>query len=186
VSADDRAYLRTIAQRTWSYFEEFVGAENNFLPPDNIQVSPVLTVAHRTSPTNIGLGLLSTLAAHDLEFIDTPGLLRRIDETLTTVERLDKYEGHLFNWYDTKTLAPLSPAYVSTVDSGNLAGALVTLAVGVRALDSTLAMRALALFQAMNFAVHFDPVRQLFAIGYRMADTDGSGQLVASFFDLLA
>jgi cyclic beta-1,2-glucan synthetase len=186
VSADDRAYLRTIAQRTWSYFEEFVGAENNFLPPDNIQVSPVLTVAHRTSPTNIGLGLLSTLAAHDLEFIDTPGLLRRIDETLTTVERLDKYEGHLFNWYDTKTLAPLSPAYVSTVDSGNLAGALVTLAVGVRALDSTLAMRALALFQAMNFAVLFDPVRQLFAIGYRMADTDGSGQLDASYYDLLA
>ena len=186
VSAHDRAYLRTIAQKTWSYFDELVSEENNFLPPDNIQVSPALTVAHRTSPTNIGFGLLSTLAAHDLEFIDTRGLLRRLDDTLTTVERLEKHEGHLFNWYDTRTLAPLPPAYVSTVDSGNLASALVTVAAAVRDLDSTLTIRALALFQAMNFAILFDRVRQLFAIGYRMADNDGNGQLDASYYDLLA
>ena len=104
-----------------------------------MQVGPELTIAHRTSPTNIGLGLLATLAAHDLGFIETAELLRRIDATLTTVEGLERFEGHLLNWYDTRTLAPLPPAYVSTVDSGNLAGALLTLSVGLRDLAPTLA-----------------------------------------------
>src|SRR4029079_887686 len=173
LSPADSDFLKSVALKTWRYFETFVGAEDHALPLDNVQIVPELTVAHRTSPTNIGMALLATLAAHDLGFINTDELAERINATLTTVESLERFEGHLLNWYDTRTLAPLPPAYVSTVDSGNLAGALVTLAVGVRDLDPTLAMPALALFQAMNFAVLFSPVRQLFAIGYRMADNDG-------------
>ena len=185
-SAADGVYLRVIARKTWAYFEAFGGAEDHFLPPDNVQVGAELTVAHRTSPTNIGLGLLATLAAHDLEFIDTAELVLRIDRTLTTIERLDRFEGHLLNWYDTRTLAPLAPAYVSTVDSGNLAGALLTLSVGLRDVAPGLASRANALFDAMNFRFLLDRKRQLFSIGYRLADADGPGRLDASYYDLLA
>ena len=126
LTSSDQEYLRDVAHNTWRYFDTFVGAEDHGLPPDNVQMVPEVRVAHRTSPTNIGLGLLATLAAHDLGFIDTATLIGRIDTTLTTVEALERFNGHLLNWYDTQTLAPLPPAYVSTVDSGNLAGALLT------------------------------------------------------------
>src|SRR5207248_4924764 len=133
----------------------------------NIQVQPgtnTVTIAHRTSPTNIGLGLLATLAAYDLDFIESGELIRRIDQTLTTIEQLERFEGHLLNWYDTRTLAPLRPAYVSTVDSGNLAGALLTLAVGLREIAPVHAARATKLFDGMSFRFLFDPKRQLFSI----------------------
>ncbi len=132
LDSEDRRLLRLVARRTWRYFETFMGAENHGLPPDNFQETPVPTVAHRTSPTNIGIGLLATLAAHDFGFIDTPELAQRIDAAFSTMDRLERFEGHLLNWYDTRTLAPLTPRYVSTVDSGNLAGALLTLAEGLR------------------------------------------------------
>ena len=189
LTSADREYLHGVARKTWAYFDAFVGAADHFLPPDNVQVqrdTNVLTVAHRTSPTNIGLGLLATLAAHDLDFIDTADLVHRIDASLTTVERLERHEGHLLNWYDTQTLAPLPPAYVSTVDSGNLAGALVALSVGLRHIAPQLAARATALVDAMNFKVLFDTKQQLFAIGYRLPDADGPGRLDASYYDLLA
>ncbi len=186
LSSADRAYLHAIARKTWAYFDAFGGAEDHFLPPDNVQVAPELTIAHRTSPTNIGLGLLATLAAHDLGFIESAELVQRLDRTLTTIERLERWEGHLLNWYDTRTLASLPPAYVSTVDSGNLAGALVALSVGVRAVAPLLAARATAIVDAMNFRVLFDPKRQLLAIGYRLPDADGAGRLDASYYDLLA
>ena len=185
----DRAYLHTVARKTWAYFDAFVVAGDHFLPPDNVQVrleTNVLTIAHRTSPTNIGLGLLAALAAHDLEFIETDDLISRVDATLTTVERLERYEGHLLNWYDTQTLAPLTPAYVSTVDSGNLAGALVTLSVGLRDIAPSLAARATALVDAMNFGFLFDLKRQLFAIGYRLPDAEAAGRVDTSYYDLLA
>src|SRR5258706_7080501 len=132
LNADDREYLRSIALKTWRYFDAFVGPDDHALPPDNVQVVPELTIAHRTSPTNIGMALLATLAAHDFGFIDTADLAERIEATLTTVEGLERFEGHLLNWYDTQTLTPLVPSYVSTVDSGNLAGALLTLSAGLR------------------------------------------------------
>ena len=132
VSNEDAAQLRRIARRTWHYFERFVTAEDHWLPPDNMQEVPDTRVAHRTSPTNIGMGLLSTLAAHDLGYLPTDDLAERIERTLTSLETLEKYEGHVLNWYDTESLAPLAPRYVSTVDSGNLAGALMALAVGLR------------------------------------------------------
>src|SRR5439155_5856554 len=134
LTSADRDYLHAVALKTWRYFETFGGAEDHDLPPDNVQIVPDVRVAHRTSPTNIGLGLLATLAAHDLGFIDAPTLVGRIDATLTTIEALEKVNGHLLNWYDTRTLAPLPPGYISTVDSGNLAGALLALAERLRQL----------------------------------------------------
>jgi cyclic beta-1,2-glucan synthetase len=130
----DYQLFRLIARKTWRYFDTFVGSEDHYLPPDNCQQTPDTIVAHRTSPTNIGMGLLAVLAAHDLGFIQTPALVERIDHMLTTMEGMTQFEGHLFNWYDTQSLAPLSPRYVSSVDSGNLASALLTLAVGLREL----------------------------------------------------
>jgi cyclic beta-1,2-glucan synthetase len=198
----DRAFLRDVALKTWRYFDTFVSAEDNALPPDNVQIVPDVRVAHRTSPTNIGMALLATVAAHDLDFIDTEGLITRTEATLTTVEGLERFEGHLLNWYDTRTLAPLLPAYVSTVDSGNLAGALLTLSVSLQRLATStetaggrtpatdrlreLATRAATLFEDMNFRFLYDPQRRLFSIGYRLADADGAGRLDASFYDLLA
>ncbi len=186
LSAADADYLREIARKTWAYFDTFVSVDDNFLPPDNVQLGAGPTIAHRTSPTNIGLSLLATLAARDLEFIDDDELVRRIGQTLTTVEQLERHEGHLLNWYDSGTLAPLLPAYVSTVDSGNLAGALLTLSVGLRTLSPDLSSRASALFDGMNFGFLFDPVRQLFAIGFRLSDGEGAGRLDGSHYDLLA
>ncbi|MCX6552175.1 MAG: DUF3131 domain-containing protein [Acidobacteria bacterium] len=186
LTPEDRAYLHELARTTWKYFDTFTGAEDHGLPPDNVQMVPEQTIAHRTSPTNIGLGLLATLAAHDLAFIDTPELERRIDRALSTIEQLERFEGHLLNWYDSRTLRPLPPAYVSTVDSGNLAGALLTVAVGVRPFAPALATRATALFDAMDFRFLYEPTRHLFAIGYRLADADGPGRLDASHYDLLA
>jgi cyclic beta-1,2-glucan synthetase len=184
---EDREYLQSVALKTWRYFETFVRPEDHALPPDNVQVLPELTVAHRTSPTNIGMALLATLAAHDFGFIDTDEFRDRIEATLTTVESLERFEGHLMNWYDTRTLAPLPPAYISTVDSGNLAGALLTLSVALQRLHlDHLAIRAVALFEGMNFRFLYDPQRQLFTIGYRLADDEGPGRRDPSYYDLLA
>ncbi|OLC45204.1 MAG: carbohydrate-binding protein [Acidobacteria bacterium 13_1_40CM_65_14] len=198
---EDREYLRAVALKTWRYFETFMGPEDHALPPDNVQLVPETTIAHRTSPTNIGMALLATLAAHDLGFIDTDDLVDRLDATFSTVEGLERYEGHLLNWYDTRTLAPLLPAYVSTVDSGNLAGALVTLSVALSQLAGAkepgaaaaraarlenLATRTAALFDGMNFRFLYDPQRQLFTIGYRLADADGPGRRDPAYYDLLA
>ena len=114
------------------YFATFMGAEDHGLPPDNFQEVPEPRIAHRTSPTNIGMGLLATLSAHDLGFIGTDELAAKVDATLTTMEGLERFEGHLLNWYDTRPWPRCCPRYVSTVDSGNLAGALMALAEGLR------------------------------------------------------
>ncbi|HJT32324.1 MAG TPA: glucoamylase family protein, partial [Pirellulales bacterium] len=124
--------LRRIARKTWFFFETFVGGQDHWLPPDNFQEDPKGQIAHRTSPTNIGLYLLSTLAANDLGYLGVRDCVQRLRQTLETLEQLPKHQGHLFNWYDTQTLAVLGPAYVSTVDSGNLLACLWTLAEGLR------------------------------------------------------
>jgi cyclic beta-1,2-glucan synthetase len=134
LSAQDQALLRRVCRRTWRYFEDFAGPDDNWLPPDNFQEHPGPDLARRTSPTNIGLALLSALAAHDRGYVTTHELVERVEHTLDAVERLERHEGHLLNWYDTGTLAPLAPRYVSTVDSGNLACHLVALAQGLRGL----------------------------------------------------
>ncbi len=126
----DIRWLRHTARRTWRYFETFVGETEHWLPPDNFQQDPTDTIAHRTSPTNIGLLLLSTLAARDFGFIGTLETIERIELTLMTMERLPRFRGHFLNWYDTRSLEPLEPQYVSSVDSGNLAGHLIAVAEG--------------------------------------------------------
>jgi len=123
--------LRLLARRTWAFFETFVGPEDHYLPPDNVQEHPVERVAHRTSPTNIGLSLLATLTARDFGYLTTAELIERTDATLETMARMERHRGHWFNWYDTQTLEPLRPAYVSSVDSGNLVGHLLTLRAGI-------------------------------------------------------
>lgn len=132
MTADDRALLRRTARKTWRYFEAFGGPEDHGLPPDNYQEAPVEALAHRTSPTNIGLALASTVAAYELGFLSAADLAGRLERTLSTAESLERWEGHLLNWYDTRTLAPLLPRYVSTVDSGNLAASLLAVAAGLR------------------------------------------------------
>ena len=129
---DERRELRQITRRTWRFFETFVGDRDHWLPPDNFQEIPDGRVAHRTSPTNQGLLLLSTLAAHDLGYIGLGSLARRLENTFDSLERMEKQWGHFFNWYDTRTLKPLPPTYLSTVDSGNFLGCLVALKQGLK------------------------------------------------------
>ena len=128
----ERRRLRVLARRTWHFFQTFAGSDDHFLPVDDHQAIPHEKTAHRTSPTNIGLGLVATLSAYDLGHVGPTELSARVRRTLNSVGRLDHYQGHLFNWYDTQTLQPLLPRYVSTVDSGNLAGCLVALEHGCR------------------------------------------------------
>ena len=132
LTAAQLAFLRRTARATWHYFETFVTADENWLPPDNFQEEPAPTIASRTSPTNLGLALLSNLAARDFGYLSAGGLVRRTQDTLATMQRLERYRGHFYNWYETRTLQPLLPLYVSSVDSGNLAGHLLTLAAGLR------------------------------------------------------
>lgn len=126
-----RRFLRLSARRTWRYFVEFVGAKDNWLPPDNFQEYPTPAIASRTSPTNIGMSLLADLAATDFGYLTIGAGLERIGNTLESVQRLERYRGHLYNWYDTRTLEPLRPQYISSVDSGNLAGSLLALRAGL-------------------------------------------------------
>ncbi|HEX2342201.1 MAG TPA: glucoamylase family protein [Vicinamibacterales bacterium] len=128
---DDRLALRRVARLTWRFFDELVGPEDHFLVPDNYQEDRRELVAHRTSPTNIGLQLLATLSAYDFGYLTLAGTLDRLERTFDTLLRMQRYRGHFYNWYDTRTLAPLAPAYISTVDSGNLAGYLLTLRSGL-------------------------------------------------------
>jgi cellobiose phosphorylase len=141
----ERRLVRRVARKTWRFYETFVTEADGWLPPDNYQEGAEPRLARRTSPTNIGMTLLSTLAAHDLGYVTTETLIRRLDRTLRTVEGLERHEGHFLNWYDTATLTPLHPRYVSTVDSGNLAASLVALAQGLLALVEQPQTRAVRL-----------------------------------------
>ncbi len=128
VTESDGWTLRLTARRTWRFFECFVTPDDNMLPPDNIQEGPGAALAHRTSPTNIGLYLLSIVSARDFGWIGTAEAVEKLEATLGTMQRLECFRGHFYNWYDTRDLRLLEPAYVSTVDSGNLAGHLIALA----------------------------------------------------------
>lgn len=132
VSAADREYLEGIAWDTWCYFKDNMNERNNYLIPDNVQVVPSRVVAERTSPTNIGLGLLAQISSYDFGFAPLCSVVRRIDRTLGTLAKLEKFRGHLLNWYQTVTLQALYPRYVSTVDSGNFAADVIVLRVALR------------------------------------------------------
>jgi len=134
LSVRDKSVLRLAARRTWQFFATFVGAEDNALPPDNFQEDPKPVVAHRTSPTNIGLYCLSTIAARDFAWLGVLETTERLEATFATLARMERFRGHFYNWYDTRTLVPLDPPYVSSVDSGNLAGHLIVVAQACQAL----------------------------------------------------
>ncbi len=131
LGGDDQAFLGRLSRRTWRFFETFVTADDHWLPPDNYQEYAISDVAHRTSPTNIGLALLGDLAARDFGYLTIGQLLERCERTTATMLAMERYHGHLFNWYDTRTLRPLLPRYISTVDSGNLAAYLMVLRSGM-------------------------------------------------------
>ncbi len=124
LTSNDRDYLREVAWKTWKFFDDLMNEENNFLIPDNIQVAPDRIVAKRTSPTNIGVSILSVISAYDLGFEPLPGVVERLEKTFNTLGKLQRFHGHFLNWYDTQSLAPLAPRYISFVDSGNLVGHL--------------------------------------------------------------
>ena len=134
LTADQTLFLRKLSRKTWAFFETFVGPEDHWLPPDNYQEHPVAVVGHRTSPTNMGLALLANLSAYDFGYIPAGQLIERTANALHTMEALERHRGHFYNWYDTQSLKPLLPTYISTVDSGNLAGHLLTLRPGLLAL----------------------------------------------------
>ena len=139
VTETQRRMLRALAWRTWRFFDTFTTETDNWLPPDNFQARPDPVVAPRTSPTNMGFGLLANLTAWDFGYISTASLAARTEQTLDTMEKLERYRGQFYNWYDTRTLKPLNPLYVSSVDSGNLAGALVALRAGLHEVSQTTA-----------------------------------------------
>lgn len=201
-STGERDYLRSVARDTWEFFARHVGAQSHHLPPDNVQTMPQLMVAERTSPTNIGLYLLSCACARRLKWIDTDEFLQRCESTLQTLEKLQRHRGHFLNWYDTQTLQPLAPLYVSTVDSGNLCGHLeATAGACLELLDAAspasaamactpeqhtrlkaVATECQRLAMEADFSFLYDARRRLFHIGYRAED----GLLDKSYYDLLA
>ena len=134
LTVDQTQFLRKLSRKTWAYFERYVGPDDHFLPPDNVQDHLAVKVAHRTSPTNMGLALLANLTAHDFGYLSTGQLVVRTTNALRSMEALERYRGHFYNWYDTQSRLPIVPLYVSTVDSGNLAGHLLTLRPGLTAL----------------------------------------------------
>ena len=169
------------AKATWHYFETFCTAGEHYLPPDNVQTQPPTGTAHRTSPTNMGFALLSALCAHALG-VDNGRGLTLAEQMLTTMEQLPRWNGHFYNWYHTCTLRPMPPLYVSTVDSGNCAAALLAAANALRGWgQGALAARAQALCDGMDFALLYDPQRRLMHIGI---DT-GSGKRSEGYYDLL-
>lgn len=187
LSWNQRDRLTSYAAAAWRYFEEFCGAQDHDLPPDNVQETPVHRVAHRTSPTNIGLALLCTLAARDFSFLDSTALCERVDRMLTSVEKLEKWNGNLYNWYDTITLRVLEPRYVSTVDSGNFFCCLTALRQGLLEYAAECpaladqAARVKKLLDAGDLSPLYNPRRRLFHIGFDARE----GKLTGSYYDLL-
>jgi cellobiose phosphorylase len=131
LSLSQTIFLGKLARKTWSFFEKFVGAEDHWLPPDNYQEGPAAAIAHRTSPTNMGLSLLANLSAYDFGYLSAAQLLQRTEGAFESMGALERHNGHFYNWYDTLTLKPLLPLYISTVDSGNLVAHILTLEPGL-------------------------------------------------------
>lgn len=187
----DIELLMRIAKKTWKYYSEFTNKENNYLPPDNYQEYPYNGLANRTSPTNIGFYLLSIISSRDLGLIDTKEMLMRIKRTLDTIDKLPKWEGHLYNWYDTVKLEPLRPIFVSTVDSGNFIAYLIVLKEGLKEYlncyenkeeINILIDRIEYIVDNTKFKPLFDESKNLFYIGYNVEEN----KMLNSYYDLLA
>ena len=182
LSARDQAYLLDRAREIWTWFRDYCTAEDHFLAPDNVQFQPPAGAAHRTSPTNLGLGLVSALCA-DVLGVDGGEGLPLAERMIETMERLPRWKGHFYNWYHTITLRPLQPAYLSTVDSGNLAASLIAAAGALRERGrEDLAARCDALLAPMDFSPLYDERRRLFRIGIDAA----SGEPSPGWYDLMS
>nr|WP_231402732.1 glucoamylase family protein [Caenimonas aquaedulcis] len=192
--SEEHRELLAIAHDTWRFFERVVTAKDNHLPPDNLQMVPEATIAHRTSPTNIGLYMLAVHCAREFGWVGARDAVQRLRATLGSIERLERHHGHLMNWYDTTTLQVLLPAYVSTVDSGNFAGLLLTVAQACEEASREIsgpelsqdwldiAARCRRLYDEMDFRPLYDARRHLFHIGLRVHEDE----LDPSHYDLLA
>ncbi|HBL85441.1 MAG: hypothetical protein A2Y17_04545 [Clostridiales bacterium GWF2_38_85] len=181
VSGKNRKYLIKNVSAMWKFFEQYVIAETNFLPPDNLQYEPVYTLAARTSPTNIGLYLLSCLAAADFGLITPKQLEKRLTDTLITLDKMEKWNGHLYNWYSTDTLKVIGGSYVSSVDSGNFVTAVIALCEGLKEYGLVqLANRFVVFESGADFTVLYNKKKSLFSLGY-----DGSNQKLSEIcYDL--
>lgn len=181
VSAADKRAIRDRAKPIWSFFEDNVGESTCWLPPDNIQSSPVEAVALRTSPTNIGLYLLSVLAAEDFGFISPAETENRLNRAFDSLDRMKRWNGHFYNWYELKKLSVIGGGYISTVDSGNLCVCLVALSRALyKSGRTTLAGRCEAFFLAADFTALYNDERNLFSLGYDAS----SGKLSDICYDL--
>ncbi|MCF6466681.1 GH36-type glycosyl hydrolase domain-containing protein [Clostridium sp. Cult2] len=188
---EDSKLLKEIGEKTWKFFETFTDSKNNYLPPDNFQEYPYNGVANRTSPTNIGFYLLSILSSRDMGFITTDKMVNLVRLTIDTIEKMEKWEGHLYNWYDTETLEPLRPVFVSTVDSGNFISYLIVLKEGLKEYVEDfnkkheiidLVYRIENIINNTKFTPLYDGVKNLFYIGYNVKE----GKVLNSHYDLLA
>lgn len=185
---DEVKYIVEIGQKTWEFFDTYMNKENHYLPPDNYQEDRANKIVYRTSSTNIGLGLISIVSAYDLGYIDFKKAIDLINKTMETIAKLAKWNGHLYNWYNTKTLEPLIPRYISTVDSGNFVGYLYVLKEFLKNIPEptnqiqNLIMQINDLIDNTDFSVLYDKEKRLFSIGYNLEDN----KLTDSYYDLLA
>ena len=177
LNEQDNIFLRKLSRKTWSYFEAFVGPENNWLPIDNYQEGPLEVMAQRTSPTNLGLSLLSNLGAYDFGYIPVGQLIERTSRQFEAMEKLERFHGHFYNWYDTTSLKPLNPMYISTVDSGNLAGYLLTLKSGLAELPNNKIV-PVRLFEGLadTLLVISDVIKQAESVKTDDPDLPGDGK----------
>ena len=183
LSPADARYLRDAAADTWKYFSVFCTKEDNYLPPDNVQFRPARGAAHSVSPTNLGLAMTAAAAACDLGVIPREEALAFLSRLTDTAERLSRWRGHFYNWYDTRTLTPLEPPFISTVDSGNCCAALLTASVfAAEAGESALSARLRALAEGMDFSFLYDEKRALFTICWDVRCERAAG----GWYDLMA
>lgn len=183
LSNEDKKFLLEAARKNYLYFQEFSTEYDNFLPPDNFQEQPPVGLAHRTSPTNIGLAMCSSIAAMDMEIISPAQAVEHIEKVVSSLEKLPKFDGQFYNWYDTHNLSVLQPPFISTVDSGNLYACLVTVREALLELgEKVLAERVLKIMEGMDFKPLYDQSRGLFYICY---DTN-AGHGAGGWYDLMA
>lgn len=194
ISQEEKQYILDIGRKTWKYFEDNINEENNFLPPDNYQEGRKNKIAARTSPTNIGLGMLAIISAYDLEYIKIEKVIELLDKMFETIIKLQKWNGHLYNWYNTNTLEPLIPRYISTVDNGNFIGYLYTTKqflldtqeLDIDNLDREKIKQIISIINNIientNFRELYNQKKNLFSIGFDVEQN----KLTNSYYDLLA
>ncbi len=183
ISDESRDYLLRQGELIWKFFSENINEKNNYLPPDNVQLDPAVGTAYRTSPTNIGFAILSCLGAADLGITDEDTAFSYIEKMINSVLGLEKYKGHLYNWYDTKTGSVMAPEYISTVDSGNFQGALIVLKSALLEKGRyDLLYKVEELMENMDFSFLYDKKANLYYIGYDKA----SGRQTENHYDLMS